>query len=96
MWGGAGRAVRLRCLVTVMVVLVTAGCEQAGPQPPGSVGPAREVRPADVQDPAAAPSASPESATCGDPRASLRPDGPPAEPGRMPPGSTMDAIVRRP
>jgi polar amino acid transport system substrate-binding protein len=79
----------------VLVLLVT-GCEQPGPAPGGAAASAPEaVRPADVQDPAVVPSTTAESTECGDPRASLRPAGPLPPPGRMPPGSTMDRIVRR-
>lgn len=54
----------------------------------------REVRPAGVSDPARLPN-QPADTGCGDPRASLRPDGPLPAPGAMPAGSTMAAIVAR-
>jgi polar amino acid transport system substrate-binding protein len=84
----------LRCLVTVLVVLVGAGC-QAGPAPRDGPGSARDVRPAGVEDPAEVPAAAAVSTECGDPRESLRPDGPLPQPGLMPPGSAMERIVRR-
>jgi polar amino acid transport system substrate-binding protein len=55
---------------------------------------AREVRPAGVSDPARPPS-PPQDTGCGDPRASLRPDGDLPAPGAMPAGSTMARIVAR-
>jgi polar amino acid transport system substrate-binding protein len=63
------------------------------PADPGRVPPP-EVRPAGVSDPAQPPS-EPEDTSCGDPRASLRPDGPPPAPGAMPAGSAMATIVAR-
>ncbi|MET0236355.1 MAG: glutamate ABC transporter substrate-binding protein [Kibdelosporangium sp.] len=81
--------------MAVLVVLVSGGCTRIGSAPADVTGVAREVRPADVKDPAVAPSTSAESAECGDPRASLRPGGPLPQPGRMPPGSTMDKIAQR-
>jgi polar amino acid transport system substrate-binding protein len=87
---------RLVIVVTVFAALVSSACTQAStPNGVMTTAAAREVRPADVQEPAVAPSTSTESTDCGDPRASLRPSGPLPVPGNMPPGSAMEQIVRR-
>jgi polar amino acid transport system substrate-binding protein len=82
-------------LVAALVVLACGGCAPVAPAPVGGPVPAPEVRPADVRDPAATPTASTDSTDCGDPRASLRPTGPLPLPGNPPPGSAMDGIARR-
>lgn len=84
----------MRGTAAVAAALVLfAGCapDLSAPAP----APAQEVRPAGVQDPAVPPNAPTEATDCGDPRESLRPDGPLPPPGAMPAGSTMDRIVRR-
>jgi polar amino acid transport system substrate-binding protein len=72
----------------VFVALLAGGCGQTGPQPRDGTAPARDVRPADVRDPAAPPSATGEPADCGDPRESLRPAGPLS-------GPALDRITQR-
>jgi len=86
--------VRLRALVAaVLMATLTAGCGEAGQRSaPIDMSPV-VPRPWGVEDPASAPSSTPEP-TC-DPRASLRPHGPLPRPGAMPLGTPMAAIASR-
>lgn len=81
-------------MASFLAVLVVGGCSPDLPDR-APVGTAAEAPvPRDVKVPAVPPSAVPAGPAC-DPRASLRPEGPLPEPGRMPPGSTMDKIRQR-
>lgn len=77
-----------RPLATLLVLFALAGCAPAQPVRPDA-GVSRQVRPAGVQDPADLSGAGGTSPSCGDPRASLRPD------GTVAPGSATARIVQR-
>jgi polar amino acid transport system substrate-binding protein len=89
-----GFRVRGRAAVAAMAVLLLGGCSPGLPDPADGVVRAEAPLPQGVDDPAVAPSAVAAEPVC-DPRASLRPPAALPEPGRMPPGSTMDKIRQR-
>ncbi|MFD2416774.1 glutamate ABC transporter substrate-binding protein [Amycolatopsis pigmentata] len=84
---------RARAVVVIAAVFALGGCGTvAGTTVP--VVAAQVPTPGGVTE-AAAPAGVNTGEDCGDPLASLAPSGPLPEPGRMPPGSTMDRIVAR-
>jgi polar amino acid transport system substrate-binding protein len=86
------RRAALRAAV-VFVAFAAGGCGTvAGTRIP--VVPVQVPTPAGVTE-AVVPSDVGITGDCGDPLASLAPSGPLPEPGRMPPGSTMERIVAR-
>lgn len=84
-------------LAGLLAVVLVGACGSAGePVRSSSTPPLRPPLPVDLQDPARLPTASPAApGSCGDPRASLRPDGALPAPGQMPPGSAMARIVQK-
>lgn len=83
----------MKAALVIAAVFVLGGCAGvAGTTVP--VVPAQVPAPAGVTE-AGAPGEVDTGEDCGDRLASLAPSGPLPEPGRMPPGSTMDRIVAR-
>ncbi|PRY34802.1 glutamate ABC transporter substrate-binding protein [Umezawaea tangerina] len=84
----------MRRLVVVLALLVAACAPVPGPTSDITAGPTGAPRPAGAAEVSAPPSTPAAAPSC-DATASLRPTGPPPEPGDMPDGSTMAKIAAR-
>ena len=85
---------RAACAILLLLTTVLTGCGSS-PEPTGNPSSFAPPRPIGMQDPAVIPSGGPAQSTNCNPLASLRPAGDLPQPGAMPAGSTMAAILGR-
>jgi polar amino acid transport system substrate-binding protein len=86
---------RASLVAAVAAALLLSACTATPVAPRTATGLIAPPVPGGVQDPATIPSAAADVTKCGNPVASLRPQGPLPAPGAMPSGSTMAKIAAR-